>query len=175
MKLNITVNDRPRRVEIPGDIAPRESFTARIDDAPHDITLHAASSLNAFGQRAFLLSRANRVYECHVSKTPDGEYEVTVGADAYRVQVSDSRALPTGGAATGAAAGRARITAPMPGKIVRVMVEVGAHVEAGDGLVIVEAMKMQNEMKAPKSGIITELHATPGATVAAGDVLVVIE
>jgi biotin carboxyl carrier protein len=63
----------------------------------------------------------------------------------------------------------------MPGKVVRVLVEVGVKVEAGAGIVVVEAMKMQNEMKAPKSGTVVSLTAVPGATVNAGDVLAMIE
>ena len=63
----------------------------------------------------------------------------------------------------------------MPGKVVRVLVERGQEVEAGAGLVVVEAMKMQNELKSPKAGTVVELRAAPGATVNAGDVLVVIE
>ena len=63
----------------------------------------------------------------------------------------------------------------MPGKIVRVLVEAGANVAAGDGVIVVEAMKMQNEMKAPKAGIVISINAKEGATVNAGDVLAVIE
>jgi biotin carboxyl carrier protein len=63
----------------------------------------------------------------------------------------------------------------MPGKIVRVLVEVGAQVEAGAGVVVVEAMKMQNEMKSPKAGVIISINAEAGATVNAGDVLAVID
>jgi biotin carboxyl carrier protein len=63
----------------------------------------------------------------------------------------------------------------MPGKVVRVLVEAGASVEAGDGLVVVEAMKMQNELKSPKGGTVVEIRAGAGATVNAGDVLVVVE
>jgi biotin carboxyl carrier protein len=63
----------------------------------------------------------------------------------------------------------------MPGKVVRVLVEEGATVEAGAGLVVVEAMKMQNELKSPKAGTVTELRAREGTTVNAGDVLAVIE
>jgi biotin carboxyl carrier protein len=62
----------------------------------------------------------------------------------------------------------------MPGKIVRVLVEIGAEVEAGAGVVVVEAMKMQNEMKSPKSGVVVSINAETGATVNAGDVLAVI-
>ena len=63
----------------------------------------------------------------------------------------------------------------MPGKIVRVLVEAGAQVEAGAGVVVVEAMKMQNEMKAPKAGTVVSIDVQEGATVNAGDVLAVIE
>jgi biotin carboxyl carrier protein len=63
----------------------------------------------------------------------------------------------------------------MPGKVVRVLVEVGAEVEAGAGIVVVEAMKMQNEMKSPRAGIVVSLGFAPGATVNSGDVLAVVE
>ena len=63
----------------------------------------------------------------------------------------------------------------MPGKVVRILVEQGAEVKQGEGVIVVEAMKMQNEMKAPKDGIIKEIRVAEGATVNAGDILVVIE
>jgi len=63
----------------------------------------------------------------------------------------------------------------MPGKIVRVLVEVGARVEAGAGIVVIEAMKMQNEMKSPKAGVVVSINAETSATVNAGDVLAVID
>ncbi|HSB13592.1 MAG TPA: acetyl-CoA carboxylase biotin carboxyl carrier protein subunit, partial [Bryobacteraceae bacterium] len=65
--------------------------------------------------------------------------------------------------------------APMPGKVVRVLAAEGDLVEAGQGLLVVEAMKMQNEVKAPKAGRVAALAAREGGTVAAGDVLAVIE
>jgi biotin carboxyl carrier protein len=63
----------------------------------------------------------------------------------------------------------------MPGKVVRILVEQGGEVAAGDGIVVVEAMKMQNELKSPKAGIVSSLHAEVGGTVNAGDVLAIIE
>ncbi len=63
----------------------------------------------------------------------------------------------------------------MPGKVVRVLVEEGPEVNIGDGVLIVEAMKMQNEMKSSKDGIIKEIRFAEGATVNAGDILVIIE
>jgi biotin carboxyl carrier protein len=63
----------------------------------------------------------------------------------------------------------------MPGKIVRVLTAAGTEVEAGAGIVVVEAMKMQNEMKSPKAGRVAAVHVKEGATVNGGDVLAVIE
>ena len=63
----------------------------------------------------------------------------------------------------------------MPGKVVRVLVEPGDSVEAGQGLVVVEAMKMQNEMKSPKAGRVVEVRTRADAAVAAGEALIVVE
>ncbi|MBA2621364.1 MAG: biotin/lipoyl-binding protein, partial [Acidobacteria bacterium] len=71
--------------------------------------------------------------------------------------------------------GAAEIKTAMPGKVVRVLAVEGAEIKAGDGVLIVEAMKMQNEMKAPKDGIVKEIRVVEGATVNAGDVLAIIE
>jgi biotin carboxyl carrier protein len=71
--------------------------------------------------------------------------------------------------------GRQNLAAPMPGKVVRVLVEVGDSVAVGQGLVVVEAMKMQNEMKASRPGRVIDIRVRDGATVGAGDTLVVIE
>ena len=71
--------------------------------------------------------------------------------------------------------GRQQLTAPMPGKVVRVLLKPGDEVAAGQGVVVVEAMKMQNEIKSPKTGRVTEVRATEGATVTAGQVLAVVE
>jgi len=63
----------------------------------------------------------------------------------------------------------------MPGKVVRVQIEACATVEKGAGIIVVEAMKMQNEMKSPREGIVVSINVKPGDTVNAGDVLAVIE
>ena len=71
--------------------------------------------------------------------------------------------------------GKKKIVAPMPGKVVRVLVKEGAEVEAGQGVVVVEAMKMQNELKSPKQGTVQKVIAVEGANVNAGDVLLIVE
>ncbi|HEY0077577.1 MAG TPA: biotin/lipoyl-containing protein [Pyrinomonadaceae bacterium] len=123
----------------------------------------------------YLLNVNGRVYECRVDSAAAGASEVLVGNRSYSITLSDPKRLRGAGASASDAGGRAVIKAPMPGKVVRVLVEVGAEVETGDGLVVVEAMKMQNEMKSPKTGTVVELHAQPGDTVNAGDALVIVE
>jgi biotin carboxyl carrier protein len=123
----------------------------------------------------YLLLFEGSVYECRVETDAGGASRVSVRDKVYEVTLTDPKRLRGAGSSSADTSGRAEIKAPMPGKVVRVLVEAGAAVEAGDGLVVVEAMKMQNEMKSPKAGTVVELHARTGATVNAGDVLVVVE
>jgi biotin carboxyl carrier protein len=128
------------------------------------------------GSGEYLLLHEGRVYECRVGGEPRGDgVEVTVGARAYAFALSDPKRLRGARAAAGHEAGRAQLVAQMPGRVVRVFVKAGEEVEAGQPVVVVEAMKMQNEMKSPKDGAVAEVRVEPGATVNAGDVLVVIE
>jgi biotin carboxyl carrier protein len=100
--------------------------------------------------------------------------QVTVGKRHFDYQVDDPRQWKRSGAAAGGQ-GRAAILAPMPGKVVRILVAVGDDVEAGQGIAIVEAMKMQNEMKAPRAGRVAAIHANENDSVVAGFVLAVID
>ena len=124
----------------------------------------------------FLLRSGTNVYHCRVETGGKPELlNVSVRGSSSAIHLIDPKRL-RGSQNSGAHDhGSAQIVASMPGKVVRVLVEVGAQVEAGDGIVVVEAMKMQNEMKSPKAGVVTSLAATPGATVNAGDVLAEIE
>jgi biotin carboxyl carrier protein len=104
------------------------------------------------------------------------EVGVLVRGEVLRVDIADERRLRMR-AATAAfqAEGTQVLTAPMPGKIVKVFVAVGDEVQEGQGLVVVEAMKMENELKAPKAGTVTEVHAKEGTAVENGAKLLVIE
>lgn len=130
----------------------------------------------AVGAGEYLLVHEGRVYECRVGRRVGGSpLTVAVGAGEYEVTLTDPKHLRGAGVAHGPEAGRAQVVAPMPGKVVRVLVEEGQTVEAGQGVVVVEAMKMQNELKSPRSGTVAELRAEAGATVNSGDVLAVVE
>ncbi|MBV9770265.1 MAG: hypothetical protein JOZ32_11890 [Bryobacterales bacterium] len=92
----------------------------------------------------------------------------------FAVEVRDPRDTSRGSRSS-LGSGRQNVAAPMPGKVIRVLVEVGDSVAVGQGLVVVEAMKMQNEMKASRPGRVAEIRARAGETVGAGETLVVLE
>jgi biotin carboxyl carrier protein len=112
-------------------------------------------------------------YEVRVVESSSG-LRGAVNGRQFGLEVSDPRDTSRGARAS-IGSGRQNVNAPMPGKVVRVLVTVGDMVELGQGLVVVEAMKMQNEMKASRPGRVIEVRGVAGATVGAGDTLVVLE
>jgi biotin carboxyl carrier protein len=98
-----------------------------------------------------------------------------VGSTPFAVELRDPRSLRSRNKDAGDEKGPRRIVAPMPGRIVRLLVAENSDVEAGQGIVVVEAMKMQNEIKSPKKGMVKKISATPGAAVNPGDVLAIVE
>lgn len=108
-------------------------------------------------------------------------FDVRTAADRYQVAgvemtvaVEDPRALsPNRGSAS--AEGRCSVVSPMPGKLVRVLVAQGDAVERDQGLMVIEAMKMQNEIRSPRAGVVVSLSAVDGATVTANEVLAIVE
>jgi biotin carboxyl carrier protein len=97
-----------------------------------------------------------------------------VGRTRFGVELRDPRSLRSRSRA-GDDQGPKKITAPMPGKVVRLLVHEGEEVDVGGGVAVVEAMKMQNEIKSPKKGIVRKILVSEGAAVNAGDVLAVVE
>ena len=129
------------------------------------------------GQGEYLLKDGDRVYNCRVAASGKSleSADVYLRGTSYAIRLTDPKRLRSTLSSGGSDKGSAQIVASMPGKVVRVLTEVGAQVEAGAGILIVEAMKMQNEMKAPKAGKVVSISAEAGETVSAGDVLAVIE
>ena len=114
-----------------------------------------------------------RAYEIKRERTAT-DLHLWVGSVRYAAQLRDRRSLHSRASADDEKGPR-KLMAPMPGKIVRVLVEENAEVDAGQGLLVVEAMKMQSEIKSPKKGVVRKMVATEGASVSAGDVLAVVE
>jgi biotin carboxyl carrier protein len=102
------------------------------------------------------------------------ELRAIVSSREFRIVISDERGWQRKRGSAIEAEGRQQVLAPMPGKIVRVLVKTGDAVRAGQGLLVVEAMKMQNEIRAPKSGTIDRLAVVEGQTVNAGEVVAIV-
>jgi biotin carboxyl carrier protein len=102
------------------------------------------------------------------------ELEVWTAAGRHVISVADARDRPTRRKrATGD--GPMEVRAQMPGKVIKLLAEKGAAVQAGQGLIVVEAMKMQNEMRSPRDGVVAKINVAEGATVVAGQALIVVE
>jgi biotin carboxyl carrier protein len=114
-------------------------------------------------------------HQIRIAPRPDGTLTLHTGLAEYSAEVSDPRSWR--GRRHGAleAEGRQQIAAPMPGKVVRLLVQQGDTVEAGQGLLVVEAMKMQNEIRSPKGGKVERLFAKEGQLVNAGEILLWVE
>lgn len=111
-----------------------------------------------------------RQYRCVL----DGD-GVLIGGRRFAFEISDPRSLQGRRGSGAGAAGPRSIKAPMPGRVVRVLAAVGEEVTEQQGVIVIEAMKMQNELKSPKTGKVVRVGVAVGDTVGAGDVLVVVE
>ena len=127
------------------------------------------------GRTNYSLIVDNRSFEIEVDNTDD-EYRVLVDGRNYHINLVDERRVRVGGAQAGLELqGRQKVVVPMPGKILAVLVAEGDQVEKGQGLVIVEAMKMENEVHSPIAGEVKEIKVKPGDTVEGGAVLLIVE
>jgi biotin carboxyl carrier protein len=127
------------------------------------------------GHTNFSLIVDNRSFEIEVDHKGD-EYRVLVDGRNYRVNLMDERRVRTsGGAGSGGAQGRQTVSVPMPGKVIAVLVVEGDTVEKGQGLVIVEAMKMENEVRSPIAGEVKEIKVKQGDTIEGGAPLLIVE
>jgi biotin carboxyl carrier protein len=115
-----------------------------------------------------------RAFEVKREQTPT-DLHMWVGSTRFAVELRDPRSLRARKGSGTEEKGPRKIVAPMPGRVVRLLVEEQAEVEAGQGLIVVEAMKMQNEIKSPKKGVVKKMVAAAGAAVNAGDVLAIVE
>ena len=111
-------------------------------------------------------------HEAGISKRGSA-FDVVLPGELIEVELRDVTRAAVAGAVR-AHAGPARVTAPMPGKVTRVLVTPGQAVAAGEGLVVIEAMKMENELRAPRAGAVLELLAREGQAVESGALLVVV-
>jgi biotin carboxyl carrier protein len=168
---DIEVNGHTRVVSIERAAAGR--YRVVVDGQPSEVD---AVRIGAFGLSLLLDGGGGISREVQVAPagTP-GETLVSIDGRTVAATVNGRR-TGRGGADIGAGArGDQAIVAPMPGRVVRVLVAAGDPVTARQAVVVVEAMKMENELRSPKDGRVKEVAVTPGASVEAGRVLLVIE
>ncbi|MFZ0661150.1 MAG: biotin/lipoyl-containing protein [Acidobacteriaceae bacterium] len=162
MKLEIEIAGRVRVVEY----APNEASVV-VDGAPTPV---GAQVLRPGVLSLIVDGRAWRVV-----LEDANEPAVFIAGERIPYSVNDPRSLKARRADSAGTDGPRTIKASMPGRVVRVLAQAGDTVAAHQGIVVIEAMKMQNELKSPKDGMVAELRVEPGDTVSAGDVLAVVE
>jgi biotin carboxyl carrier protein len=170
MHYDINVSGKAYRLDLEQDPAPDQQsrWLCRLDG--REITVDAlqidANTLSlVIGGRTLEIRRENA-----------GETQrLFIRGRQYDVAVRDSRSLRSRNRAGASDAGPLRLTASMPGKVVRVLAKEGESLQAGMGIAVVEAMKMQNEIRSPKNGTLVKMLAREGMNVNAGDVLAVLE
>ena len=168
MKLRAAIGDYQTDIQI---LDQASLLNADIDGRPYELKV-----LELDG-RGYLFISDGRVFDCRVEGRPESgrTIDVIVGTERYAIAITDPKRLRGSKAVDAHTVEAAHIVAPMPGKVVRVLVKVGEQISAGNGIMVVEAMKMQNEMKSPKAGVVAALNVQVGATVNRGDVLAVVE
>jgi biotin carboxyl carrier protein len=157
MKREVIVNGRTGTVEIEGSRLRYE----RDDGAVIECEFSLAGTSVLLNGKSYRVSKGAGT-------------EISVNGHVFSMEVFDPRDMRPGKGSV-ANHGRQEIAASMPGKVVHILVSAGDAVAEGQGLIVVEAMKMQNEMKSPKAGRVAEVRVRPDVTVSAGEVLVVVE
>ncbi len=168
MTFDIDVGDRTRRVTIePGATADR--FRVTIDRVTVDVDAVQPAS----GVWSLLVPATGAVHDVAVAPSAGhGALDVTVAGQTVTLVVNGRRRRHDGG---GRGTGAERLAAPMPGKVLRVLVKPGDTVAARQPMVVIEAMKMENELSASRPGRVAEVHVTEQSLVEAGQLLLVIE
>lgn len=165
MRYFVTIGDREVEVDLTG-------ATPVVDGVP----LHAElAALPGTPVRHLLVDGRSHAFVAHPGERR-GRWEIVLEARRFAAEAVDERTRAiremTGGAEAEA---EKTVVAPMPGLVVKVEVEVGEQVRAGQGVVVVEAMKMENELKAPADGVVSRIEVQPGQTVDKGATLIVLE
>jgi len=189
MTLWLDIGGRLRKVELPANHATASGVvTCLVDDRPLQVDAQRLTP----GLLSLLLldPPANPTspdpnspnpnpppdlqYRCILDLSPEGD-AVLVNGQRAPFALADPRSLRARRGAGAGADGPRPVKAPMPGRVVRLLVAAGDEVAAQQGLVVIEATKMQNELKSPKAGRVARVAAQVGETVQSGDILAVVE
>ncbi len=166
MKYEIVINGARRNVEF----TPRTNGASPVAFTVDGRPVEAGAIRISRGAYSILLG--GRSLEVTAEETTAG-LQIRTNGREFQVEIFDPRSWRRRRGAGIELEGRQQLVAPMPGKIVRVLVAAGEQVSAGQGLLVIEAMKMQNEIRSPKSGIVEKV-AREGQTVNAGEILAIV-
>ena len=166
MKLSIEIGGRVRTVDV-----VRAGVDGRLQCTIEG--RQAASDAIEITPNIFSILSGGESFEARVEAAP-GKLLIHISGREYAAIVQDTRRWRRGERGKAESPGRQQVVAPMPGKIVRLLVKSGDAIEAGQGIAVVEAMKMQNEIRSPKNGTIERLLVSAGQTVSAGEVLAIV-
>jgi biotin carboxyl carrier protein len=164
MKYEVEIHGRQASIELE---QRNGRVQARVGPREYDLDVASPEA----GVYTFLAG--DRVYEASVWTIEPSSLRVTIDGHLFSTRIIDRKHRRS--ATEQGIEGRQNLVAPMPGRVVRVLLGAGDEVTLGQGVVVVEAMKMQNEIKSPKSGRILEVRVTEGAAVNANQVLAVVE
>jgi biotin carboxyl carrier protein len=165
MKLEVHISGRTRTVELEREAG---GWRATIDGQS------SAAGVVEIAPNTLSVLLAGQSHEVCVTPSAGGKLKLQTAAQEFSAEVVDPRTWSGRRHGGVEAEGRQQIMAPMPGKVVRVLVKAGDAVEAGQGLLVVEAMKMQNEIRSPKRGTVERVLASEGQAVNAGEVLCIV-
>jgi biotin carboxyl carrier protein len=173
--VHVTANGQARAVEVSRN---GEKFLVSLDGRRQEVDVKIVDGVWSFlvGPPSGSAKGADGGRSFEVAFSSLGQGAMTVHVDGVPVDVSVATARRVGASPTShGAEGPQRVTAPMPGKIVKLLVKPGDMVQPRQGIVVVEAMKMENELRARAAGMVSEVRVTEGSSVEAGAILVVLE
>ncbi len=162
MRFQVSISGKSHELEL---IPAQDGWDCRLDGRPIEIDVRAISP----GVISILRDGESYVVRRGPNQT------ITVGEHAYEVAIADPRSWRNRQMASGGSTGPQRLTASMPGKVVRILTAPGAHVKAGQGILVIEAMKMQNELRSPRDGKINAILVQENSAVNAGEVVAIVE
>jgi biotin carboxyl carrier protein len=151
-----------------------QHYSSRVERRGDGYDVHAAgleARVVDTGGGNWLVSTATGSVVANV-ELRDGEIEVSVGHERFRFRAVEGA---HSGKRRQSVSGRAEVTAPMPGKVIKLLAAPGESVDAGQGVLLFEAMKMQNEIRSPTAGRLTEIRVQPGQAVVARECLFIVE
>jgi biotin carboxyl carrier protein len=166
MKYEVRIRGKMRIVEVERQA---DGWQAMLDGESK-----TAANIVETGPNTLSMLLAGQSHEICVTPSSDGKLNLQCGGFEFSAEVADPRSWRERRHGGAEAEGRQQVVAPMPGKVIRVLVRAGEKVEAGQGLLVVEAMKMQNEIRSPKSGTLEHILVAEGQAVNAGEALCVV-